>query len=185
MKIRLASRNARSARSARSAFTLIEVSLALGVASFCLLSVFGLVPVGLAANQNSAQQTTAAGIATAISADLRGTPVAAGTTSRFQMSVPAAATANQVTQTLFFSQDGTPAPGSAGAVNSPPVASGSNPSLYQATVTFNKDPNSQKVFKVWILVTWPALAGGFNAQNPMPPSTFQGSYETATVLNCN
>jgi uncharacterized protein (TIGR02598 family) len=176
MKIRLASSNTRSAR---SAFTLIEVSLALGVASFCLLSVFGLVPVGLAANQNSAQQTAAAGIATAISADLRGTPVAGGVTSRFQIPV----TVN-TPQILFFSQNGTTAPGSAGAVNSPPVASGSNPSLYQATVTFNADPNSSKLFKVWILVTWPAL-GGASQNPPAIPSTFQGSYETATVLNCN
>jgi uncharacterized protein (TIGR02598 family) len=178
MKTSPASRNARCAR---SAFTLIEVSLAVGVASFCLLTVLGLVPVGLAANQNAAQQTTAAGIATAISADLRGTPVAAGTTSRFQIPVPTQG--NNGMSTVFFSQDGTPAPGS--AVNSGPVASGSNPSLYQATVTFNYDPNSsQKVFKVWILVTWPALAGAAASQ-PAMPSTFQGSYETATVLNCN
>jgi len=174
-------REVRTTRSARSAFTLIEVTLAMGVASFCLLSVFGLVPVGLTANQNAAQQTTAAGIATAISADLRGTPVATGTTSRFQIPVPA--TGSNGMHTIFFSQDGTPAPGS--SVDSLPVASGSNPSLYQATVTFNEDPNSsKKVFKVWILVTWPAL-GGANGTQPAMPSTFQGSYETATVLNCN
>jgi uncharacterized protein (TIGR02598 family) len=181
MKSRLETRPARSARSARSAFTLIEVTLALGVATFCLTSVFGLVPIGLTTNQNSSQQTTAAGIATAVSADLRGTPAANGTTSRFQIPVPSSAALNQV-HTLFFSQGGTPAPGS--TVDSLPVASGSNPSLYQATITFNADPNSPKVFKVWILVTWPALAAGTQSQ-PSMPSSFAGSYETATVLNCN
>jgi uncharacterized protein (TIGR02598 family) len=143
----------RKSRAAAAAFTLIEVTLALGVASFCMLSVFGLVPIGLTTNQNAAQQTTAAGIATAISADMHGTPVASGTaaTYRFQIPIPAySATASQM-HTLYFSQDGAPAPGS--AIDSKPVVTGSNPALYRATVTYTADPNASKVFKVWILVT--------------------------------
>ncbi len=54
-----------------SAFSLIEVTLALGVAAFCLIAVFGLLPVGVNTNQSSIQQTAAASFATRIAADLR------------------------------------------------------------------------------------------------------------------
>lgn len=53
------------------AFTLVEVSLALGVASFCLLSIVGLLPVGLTSNQASIEQTMAVNISSAIVSDLR------------------------------------------------------------------------------------------------------------------
>src|SRR5437870_13907184 len=53
------------------AFSLVEVTLALGVAAFCLLAVFGLMPVGVQTNRNSTSQTTAANIAALAVADLR------------------------------------------------------------------------------------------------------------------
>jgi uncharacterized protein (TIGR02598 family) len=175
-----------------AAFTLIEVTIALGIAAFCLLTVFALLPIGLNANNNAAQQTTAAGIATAISADLHGTPVAStatltSTTSRFGLPIPMAGATN-VRHSLYFSQSGALSAGS--TLDQVSVTGTNAPSyLYRATVTMNADPvlngvtnSSSKVFKVWILVTWPALAD----QNPQTmPANFTGSYEAATVLNCN
>ena len=43
--------SARAASTAFTAFTLIEVTLALGITAFCLLAIFGLLPVGLRSNQ--------------------------------------------------------------------------------------------------------------------------------------
>lgn len=40
-----------------AAFSLVEVVLALGVMSFCLLTVIGLLPVGLTTLRDAAQQT--------------------------------------------------------------------------------------------------------------------------------
>ena len=50
-----------------AAFSLVEVTLALGVAAFCLIAVFGLLPVGVNSDQTSIQQTAAASLATSIS----------------------------------------------------------------------------------------------------------------------
>jgi len=58
-------------------FSLVEVTLALAVAAFALLAIFGLLPVGLSTNQASIQQTEAANIVTGIVADLRQVPSAA------------------------------------------------------------------------------------------------------------
>jgi type II secretory pathway pseudopilin PulG len=59
---------------ARSGFSLIEVTLALGVAGFCLIAIMGLLPVGLKTNQAATQQTTANAILSALVSDIRTTP---------------------------------------------------------------------------------------------------------------
>src|SRR5205814_10489084 len=55
------------------AFSLVEVTLALGVAAFCLLAVFGLMPIGLQTNRNTISQSAAANIIAAVVADLPAT----------------------------------------------------------------------------------------------------------------
>ena len=163
-------------------FTLIEVTLALGVASFCLMTIFSLLPIGLNTNQNASEQTMAAGIATAISADLQGTaipkPFTSGTPTvspKFNIPVPLIQPgSNSQTETLYLTQDGN----MVGAVNpsTPPASSGS-PLRYQATVYVNPIPAAaNKTVPVRILVTWPALAS---------PSAAAGSFETMSSLNCN
>jgi hypothetical protein len=57
-----------------AAFSLIEVTLALGIAAFCLLAVFGLMPVGVQTNRNATSQTRATNIMAAVVSDLRATP---------------------------------------------------------------------------------------------------------------
>ena len=53
-----------------AAFSLIEVTLALGIAAFSLLTLFALLPVALKTQQASIQQTTANTICSQIVADL-------------------------------------------------------------------------------------------------------------------
>jgi len=52
-------------------FSLVELTLALGVAAFCLLAILGMLPVSLKTQQASVQQTTANEIISEIAADLR------------------------------------------------------------------------------------------------------------------
>jgi uncharacterized protein (TIGR02598 family) len=52
-------------------FSLVEVTLALGIAAFCLLTVFALVPVALKTQQASVQQTIANQIINELVGDLR------------------------------------------------------------------------------------------------------------------
>src|SRR6266436_9218235 len=62
-----------------SAFSLIEVTLALGIAAFCLIAVFGLMPIGVQTNRNATSQTRASNIMAAVLADLRATTKTPGT----------------------------------------------------------------------------------------------------------
>jgi Tfp pilus assembly protein PilV len=54
-----------------SGFSLVEITLAIGVAAFCLLTVLGLLAVGLQTQQASIQQTTANQILSQVAASLR------------------------------------------------------------------------------------------------------------------
>jgi uncharacterized protein (TIGR02598 family) len=54
-----------------AAFSLVEITLAMGVAAFCLLVVVGLLPVALQSQRMSVQQTRANEIISQIAADLR------------------------------------------------------------------------------------------------------------------
>jgi hypothetical protein len=162
----------------------------LGVASFCLIALFGLVPLGLNTNQNASEQTAAAGVATAISADLHSNPVASGSTSRFGLLIPPAGGGSSV-QSLFFTVDGNE--------SATVSTSGTGPSRYRATITLTpvnttaQNPATSssnnltvfpynKQFNATILITWPALADS----NPaLPPSNFSGSFQTLTSVNCN
>jgi uncharacterized protein (TIGR02598 family) len=65
------------------AFSLVELTLALGVAAFCLLAAFGLMPIGVQTNRNATSQTAAGNIAAAVVSDLRATPKANNTSSQF------------------------------------------------------------------------------------------------------
>ena len=64
-------------------FSLVEVTLALGVVSLCLVTILGLVPIGLRTNQNASSQTVAANILSAVIADMRATPRAGTTSNQF------------------------------------------------------------------------------------------------------
>jgi uncharacterized protein (TIGR02598 family) len=67
------------------AFSLVEVTLALGIAAFCLIAVFGLMPVGVQTNRNATSQTAATNIIAAVIADLRATPKNSSTSSQFSI----------------------------------------------------------------------------------------------------
>jgi uncharacterized protein (TIGR02598 family) len=64
------SRLLRRSLSETAAFSLVEVTLALGIAAFCLITVFALIPVTLKTQQASIQQTTGNTICSQIVADL-------------------------------------------------------------------------------------------------------------------
>jgi|SRR6184192_3510800 len=65
------------------AFSLVELTLALGIAAFCLIAVFGLMPVGVQTNRNATSQTAATNIMAAVVSDLRATPKANTTSAQF------------------------------------------------------------------------------------------------------
>lgn len=165
------------------AFSLVEVTLALGVATFCLIAILGLLPVGINSNQASIEQTAAASLARALVADLRATPKTNPPTDQtspeYQIVIPAAGTA---TRTIFLRQDGM-----AAASEGVDAASNASPNLnprYRATLVFvAPEDTSQKIATtVRILITWPAMA---DKTANASPDRYAGSYETLTALYRN
>jgi hypothetical protein len=76
------------------AFSLVEVTFALGICAFCLIAIFGLLPVGLKSNQMAMEQTAANDLISMVAADLRATPPTsppggAACTQQFGIPIPA------------------------------------------------------------------------------------------------
>jgi uncharacterized protein (TIGR02598 family) len=124
-----------------SAFSLVEVTLALGVAAFCLIALFGLIPVSMQTNRNATSQTAATSIIAGVVADLRATPTVNPTSSQFGITFGTNAT-------LYF--DG------AGQASTSPTAN----SRYQLNVTWG---GSSALRYADLKVTWPATATAANA----------------------
>jgi uncharacterized protein (TIGR02598 family) len=125
-----------------SAFSLVEVTLALGIAAFCLIAVFGLMPVGVQTNRNATSQTAATGIVASVIADMRATPRSATTSAQYAIEFGTA-------KTLYF--DG------AGQFT---TSLGAN-SRYRVSITFPSSPSGLSYADVNI--TWPAAATPANA----------------------
>lgn len=132
-----------------SAFSLIEVTLALGIAGFCLIAILGLLPVGLSSNQTATEQTASVNIISGIAADLRATlptspPGGAATSAQYSLAIPASPNGPSA-QTLFFAEDGT----FAAAINSS--------SRYRVTVNFAPNTAARSATLVTLKATWPAV----------------------------
>lgn len=80
-------------------FSLVEVTLALGVMAFCVLAIVGLLPTGLSSQQASAQQSASAEIISSILTDLKSTSKSATSSPRFGIDVATGGT-------LFISENG-------------------------------------------------------------------------------
>ena len=86
-------------------FSLVEVTLALGIAAFCLIAVLGLVPVGVQTNRNATSQTTATNILSSVVSDIRASPKGGTTTAKY-----AVRRSKGNTTTVCFDGQGQPDP---------------------------------------------------------------------------
>lgn len=127
-----------------AAFSLVEVTLALGIAALCLIAVFGLIPVGVLTNRIATSQTAATNIMAAVVADLRGTPKANTTSTQFGI------TFGTNPPPLYFDASGQF------------TTSLSTNSRYQLNVTWSNS-GSNGLRYADVKVTWPAAATAANA----------------------
>ena len=148
-----------------SGFTLVEVALALGIAAFALVAIFGLLPVGLRSNKACVEQTAAAGIARAMVADMRLTPVNA-TSAQYGIDM-----SKTNSQQVLLRDDG----------SHETNASGSSSTRYLGYVTLASAPASGRSAPVRLLITWPAAAD----LNNNPPKNFSGFFEAVTAIDRN
>jgi type II secretory pathway pseudopilin PulG len=105
-------------RSIAAAFSLVELTLALGVAAFCLIAVFGLVPVGTQTNRNATSQTAATNILSSVASDIRASPKA-GTSGSSTQKYKIRRTKGAQTTVCFDGQGQPDGPGRIGNVNCP------------------------------------------------------------------
>jgi uncharacterized protein (TIGR02598 family) len=132
-----------------AAFSLVEVTLALGIAAFCLITVFALLPVALKTQQAGIQQTTANTIASQIVADLSAAlRLPPGLQSK-QFNLHGHWAEAQTPDVLYFAKDGTFVPGS---TNQNPAPAGA---VFRAVVTYLRPP-TETTSLADITVTWPA-----------------------------
>ena len=139
-------------------FSLVEVTLALGLAGFCLVAMLGLIPAGMRNVATASEQTATVGILGSIISDLKGTPSGTATSPRFAITIPTAAGVTNVA-TNYFSEDGEK------------VASASA-ARYAAAITLSSDGTSSSV-NAYVRIFWPAAAA----------TNASGSVEGFTVLD--
>jgi type II secretory pathway pseudopilin PulG len=147
------------------AFSLVEVTLALGVASFCLTAVLGLLPLGFKTQQTSISQTMANSITSEIIGDLRSAVRArppAQNSKQFSIGLPSSNGSpwNPVPTTLYFSRDGIQQNGVAGSV-------------FAANIVYTSSTSTTAL--VDITVSWPATQ--------TDPTKVAGAAETLAVVN--
>ena len=160
-----------------SAFSLVEVTLALGIAAFCLIAVFGLMPVGVQTNRNATNQTAATTILSSVVSDMRasaiGTPGAAQS-SLYRLVIPVRGSIG-LPQTRYFDGEGRCSTDLAGSIRpdgsswAPPIVT-----RYQLSASFPSGTTG--VTYADLKVTWPAAA---------VPGNASGSAETLAAFDRN
>jgi uncharacterized protein (TIGR02598 family) len=142
--------------SASRGFSLIEVTIALGVASLCLMAVFALLPIGVQTNRAAIGDTVASSILAAVTSDLRSTPKTNSTSTQFGLNFG-------TDTTLYFDGEG--------KFDS---TLGST-SRYRLTVTFPASPTGAFApTYAHLRVSWPAAATVGNSS---------GSVETVAAFD--
>ena len=169
----------KSALHSIGAFSLVEVTLALGIVAFCLITVMGLIPVGVQVNRNATSQTRATNVMAAVVADLRSSKTRS-TSARFGITIPSNHTLgagsncdrcsscwNAQTQTIYFDGSG--------------QVVASTAALYRVTLTLVQNPTATSTAGALfydVRATWPAQA------DPCA-TTPSGSVETLAAFDRN
>jgi uncharacterized protein (TIGR02598 family) len=136
-----------------SAFSLVEVTLALGVAAVSLLIVAAMLPIGIKTNQASANQTIANGIISQIADDLRAAArLPPGQVSKQFSLDPSKGIKGRwdpTPQYIYFDYDARP------TNTNPNLSTAPSDALYRVTITYRQPPVDTTSLAD-IKVTWPA-----------------------------
>jgi uncharacterized protein (TIGR02598 family) len=133
-------------------FSLVELTLALGVAAISLISLFGLLATGFQINHTAIEQIASSDILAVVAADLRATPKTTplgGATSspQFSIAIPSNPVATTTSSTLYFNAQGQ---------SSTSLNAGSR---YRLVITFlSNGPGSRTATFTDLRMTWPAAA---------------------------
>ena len=158
-------------RSNDHGFSLVELTLALGIAAFCLIAVFGLMPIGVQTNRNATSQTRTTNILTAVVADLRATPKTATTSTQFALGFSGCTPPSSVQ--LYFDSEGQVLARCNCCNDTIDNSQGTNP-RYRLSVTYPTSPTGLSYLD--LKVTWPG---------PAIPANASGSTEIFAAFDRN
>ncbi len=153
------------------AFSLVEVVIAIGVFSFCLLTLLTLIPVGLTDNKTSRDRMIVADLCSNLESDLRSTGTGTNYSPIYSIKFPTPSTSAQVstTNTLYDTYL------SSSTVTFSTVKSAS--SQYRFTVVLTSDPTGPYPYNpvaASVQATWPASVS---------PSLANGTVNTRVMIN--
>ena len=157
-------------RRSNFAFSLVEVTLALGIAAFCLIAVFGLMPVGVRTNRNATSQTAATNILSSVVSDIRASSPGQLPSARYHIN-----RAKLSRTTVCFDGQGQFLTSPTQGGTCPPPG---QPSYYRFRLDVKIDATSGGVVyptQVWLKVTWPG------AVNPISSPAIKPSGSVETV----
>jgi len=174
----------------RSGFSLIEVTIALGIATFCLVALFALLPMGLNQNRDTIEQTVATSIAANIAADIRASLQAQlddkknNRTPRtqsesFKIDLPfdgngAISVANNARWQGGFDEAQSHYDTGGGAISPDDTTK----ARYRAVVEYHPDTTNNKSVSARIVVSWPARVDWTTGTGQKP----SGSVDTVTAF---
>lgn len=148
-----------------TAFSLVEVTLALGVAAVALLAILGLLATGSQINRTATEQAASSDILTAVANDLRATPATTATSMQFAIAIPPNPVGAPISTTLYSDSTGQSS------------MSLDSASRYRLVSTFLPNEGGRTATLVTLRLTWPAAA------NPTETST--GAAEIFVALDRN
>ena len=166
-----------------SAFSLVELTVALGVIGFCLLTIIGLLAVGINSTHSSTVQTSATNILTAVTSDLEAvpniTPSYTPASAKGSVAQPSRSSGSPV-YGLYLPAGGAGATstykfyvGDNGLTNSSAAASLYQVNIWITASNTSANPPHQETF-ARVLITWPAVA---------PYTSPQGFVENVVAIN--
>ena len=161
----------------KAAFSLVEVALALGIASFCMVILLALIPLSIQHYHHADTQSAMVNLGSMVVRDLQSAP--SGATSKtpqfnFDFSQPPT---GSVLQTVYVD-------GSGQASGTMPNVAPAPTSLYRISVTLYSPPAATPLAATiaTILITYPALAD----KTPVSaPTNYTDHFETTIALNRN
>lgn len=159
-----------------SGFSLVEVVLALAIGSFCMVTLLGLIPVGLSNYQQADARNVMVDLATSVAQDLASTPVSSNSSlsPRFSLTVPSVTGAPNMTSPQIVFVDGSGAPLTGNSVAN---------ATYRLSVAFAPPlPGTRMATTVHILITFPARA---DLSTTVPPTKYTTMLQTTVSLNRN
>jgi len=154
-------------------FSLVEVVLALGIISFAVVALLGLLPAGLSAQRQATSRARCVQVLSALSDTARGIYVQTSTNE----------TTGEITKTTNFPHplEGI-TPGTAGATTYALLGNGmvtNSGDDVRGRIYIRQDAPQNDVIPIYISVAWPASASRSNGSW----STAQGAVESLVFVN--